>query len=550
MDLDRKAFLASFLVECQEGLDLIEQSLLDLESSSTPADSLQDVFRLAHTIKGNAFALGLKTLTAFAHLVEDLLDVLRERSVPPGKEVVSLLLNAVDELRVMVPAAVAGVEEISAQQQLLGQRITEQVQRWGQRTVTAIPVMPAPAPFSAPRNETLSNIHGQTLRTGVARLDRMLNRTLEIVIAQGRLRRMLEELKVSKALDALEVHREIEHLFMGLQEDMMRVRMVPIGPMFRQLGRSVRDMAGGVGKTARLEASGMDVEVDTTIFEHLKDPLLHMIRNAVDHGIETPEERRRQGKPSCGVIKLSAAHSSGNVIVTVEDDGAGIDKAKITEKARRMDLLPHSNPLSDQEVYGFIFSAGFSTAEAVTGLSGRGVGLDVVRRNIEKLRGTVDISSQERKGTAITIRLPLTLAIIEGFSVRAGDDIFVIPLDHVVECAEITAKERTEQTSGIFNLRGNPVPYVRLREAFATGGEMPERENIVIVKVGEFRAGLAVDQLLGSMQAVVKPLGKLFHGISAFAGSTILGDGRVGLIIDVRGLLEEMTQSNLQPQLG
>jgi two-component system chemotaxis sensor kinase CheA len=550
MDFDREAFLASFLVETQESLDLMEQSLLDLESSPSPTDLLQDVFRLAHTIKGNAFSLGLRALTGFAHLLEDLLDVLRERNIPPGKELVSLLLNAVDELRVMVPAAVADADEISAEQEVLGQKIAEQVQKWAQRSVAASPEIQAFVATPAARSETLSNVPAQTLRADVARLDRMLNLTLEIVIAQGRLRRMLEELKVPQTGEVLEVHHETERLFMSLQEEMMRVRMVPIGPMFRHLGRSVRDMAAGVGKTARLEASGMDVEVDTTVFEHLKDPLMHMIRNAVDHGIEKPEVRRSQGKPSCGVIKLSAAHSSGSVIVTVEDDGAGIDRKKITEKAKRMDILQQRpESLSDQEVYRLIFNAGFSTAETVTGLSGRGVGLDVVRRNIEKLRGTADISSQEGQGTAITIRLPLTLAIIEGFSVRAGDDIFVIPLDHVTECAEIAAEERTDQASGIFNLRGSAVPYVRLREAFGTGGEAPGRENIVIVKVGEFRAGIAVDQLLGSMQAVVKPLGKVFHGISAFAGSTILGDGRVGLIIDVRGLLGGMTQVNLQPQL-
>jgi two-component system chemotaxis sensor kinase CheA len=548
MDFDREAFLSSFLVESREGLDLMERSLLDLESSTSPTDLLQAVFRLTHTIKGNAFALGLRTLTGFAHILEDLLDVLRERNVPPGQEVVSLLLQAVDELRIMVPAAVAGVEEVSAQQERLKEKIAEQVQKWAQRPVTASPVMPEAAP--APKSEQLANAPVQTLRADVGRLDRMLNFTLEIVIAQGRLRRMLEELNVPQTTEALEVHGEVERLFTSLQQEIMRVRMVPIGPIFRQLGRSVRDMAGGSGKTARLEASGLDVEVDTTVFEQLKDPLLHMIRNAVDHGIEKPEVRRRQGKPSCGVIKVSAAHSSGSVIVTVEDDGAGIDKKKVAEKARRMGLLRFSDRPSDQEINRLIFNAGFSTAETVTDLSGRGVGLDVVRRNIEKLRGTVDISSQEGKGTVITVRLPLTLAIIEGFSVRAGDDIFLIPLDHVTECAEITAQERSGQVSGILNLRGSAVPYVRLREAFGTGGKVPERENVVIVKVGEFRAGIAVDQLLGSMQAVVKPLGKMFHGVSAFAGSTILGDGRVGLIIDVRGLLGEMTQANLQPQLG
>jgi two-component system chemotaxis sensor kinase CheA len=550
MDFDREAVLASFLVETQESLDLMEQSLLEIESSATGMDLLHDIFRSAHTIKGNAFALELRTLAGFAHVVEDLLHVLREHKVLPDQGLVSLLLSAVDEVRLMVPAAVAGVEELTPEQRIIKERIAQQVQRRSQDSTAAGLTNSESIALPQVKSETSANGPARTLRADVARLDRMLNLILETVISQGRLRRTLEELRVPQAAEILEIYQETERLFIDLQDEMMRVRMVPMSAMFRHLVRSVRDMAGDLGKIARLETSGMDVEVDTTVLEHLKDPLVHMIRNAVDHGIERPEVRHSQGKPACGVIKLSAVHSSGSVIVTVQDDGAGIDRRKILEKAKRMDLLPGVERISEQEIYRLVFRAGFSTAEAVTGLSGRGVGLDVVRRNIDRLRGTVDISSKEGKGTTLTIRLPLTLAIIDGFAVKAGDDTFLIPLDYVTECAEISPVERNCETSGILNLRGSAVPYVRLRQAFGSGYKAAERENVVIVKVGDFRAGIAVDQLLGGMQAVVKPLGKMFQSVSAFAGSTILGDGRVGLIIDVPGLLGEMMQANLQPQLS
>lgn len=548
MKFDREAVLASFLIEAKEGLDTMEQSLLELESSASGAEVMHDIFRVAHTIKGNASALGLRGLAGFAHLMEDLLDALRKENTSPGKEVTSLLLQAVDELRTMVPTAASGAEGLTPEQQRLAERIAKQVKEGTQAdSLASAESLAAPAE----RSESAYSIASRTLRADVARLDRMLNLSLEAVIAQGRLRRMLEELKSPQTAQILEVHRETERLFMDLQEEIMHVRMVPIGPLFRQLARSVRDVAGSVGKIARLEASGMDVEVDTTVLEHLKDPLLHMIRNAVDHGIESPDIRRKLGKPPCGVVRLSAAHSSGSVIVTVSDDGAGLDRNKILEKAKTMGLLPRTERLIDQEVYRLIFKAGFSTADAVTGLSGRGVGLDVVRRNIEKLRGTVDISSEEGKGATIHIRLPLTLAIIDGFSVRAGDDIFVIPLDYVTECAEMALEDRTGGASGIFNLRGSALPYVRLREAFGTGSSAAGRENVVVVvQLGEFRAGIAVDELLGSMQAVIKPLGRIFRRATAFSGSTILGDGRVGLIIDVPGFLNEIKHTNLQPQLG
>lgn len=545
-DFDRKAVLASFLSESEEGLDSMEQALLQMESNPSDLELLHTIFRVAHSLKGNATALDLTELAGFAHVIEDLLDIFRERQLLPEAEIITLLLKAVDELRVMVANAQSGTVELSTQQQALRKEIAREVGKRSKRSVVS-DVARHESPSGA-RPDTLPVSNPRTLRADVEKLDRMLNLTGEIVIAQGRLRQMIEKLEGEQGRSILEMHREAERLYMELQREVMGIRMVPVGPLFRQFVRSVRDLARSHGKIARLEIIGGDVEVDTTVLEQLKDPLLHLIRNAVDHGFEKPEVRESQGKNSCGLIKLSAAHHGGNIVVTLEDDGAGFDKARILEKARRIGLVSGKEEVSDQEIYSLVFAAGFSTAESVTDLSGRGVGLDVVRRNIDNLRGTVDIASTSGKGSKITIRLPLTLAIIEGFSVRVGDEVFIVPLEHVTECTELPSSDRNAESSGIVILRGDPLPYVRLRRAFRLSGESPKKENVVVVKVNEFHAGIAVDELLGGMQTVVKPLGKAFRSVPGIAGSTVLGDGRVGLIIDVPNLLRGVMQPASQTQ--
>ncbi|HZW78914.1 MAG TPA: chemotaxis protein CheA [Candidatus Deferrimicrobiaceae bacterium] len=545
-DFDREAVLASFLAESEEGLDTMERVLVQMESSPPDPEHVHSIFRVAHSIKGNATALELSELAGFAHVVEDLLDLFREQQSQPSGELISLLLKAVDELRTMVSTASAGNHELSPRQQDLRREIAREVEKRSKRVVRANGA--AGESGSAVKSDTLPNAGPRTLRADVEKLDHMLNLTGEIVIAQGRLRRLIEKLGTEQGRAILEMHREAERLYMDLQSEVMSIRMVPVGPLFRQLVRSVRDLARSHGKMARLEVLGGDVEVDTTVLEQLKDPLLHLVRNAVDHGLEKPDVRERQGKNPCGVIRLSAAHSGGNVLVTLQDDGAGFDRARILEKAKRVGLVSAKDEIRDQDIYDLVFHAGFSTAESVTDLSGRGVGLDVVRRNIDSLRGTVEISSTSGKGSVITIRLPLTLAIIEGFSVRVGAETFVVPLEHVTECTELPAEQRSSEASGILSLRGTALPYVRLRHAFSLPGDTPKRENIVVVKINESYAGIAVDELLGGMQTVVKPLGRALRAVPGIAGSTVLGDGRVGLIIDVPSLLRGVMQSSVQAQ--
>ena len=545
-DFDREAVLASFLVESEEGLDLMEHTLVQMESNPSDPELLHSIFRVAHTLKGNATSLELRDLAGFAHVVEDLLDVLREQQSLPGADLISLLLKAVDELRAMVAASAAGPRELTGAQQKLRKEIAREVEKRAKRTVTAAEAHGESS--SAVKLDALPGTGRRTLRADVEKLDHMLNLTGEIVIAQGRLRRMIEKLDVEQGRAILEMHREAERLYMDLQGEVMSIRMVPVGPLFRQFVRPVRDLAKSHGKLARLEVVGGDVEIDTTVLEQLKDPLLHLLRNAVDHGFEKPAVRESRGKNPCGLLRLTAAHSGGNIIVKLEDDGAGFDRTRILEKAKRLGLTSSKDEARDEDLYGLVFRAGFSTAESVTDLSGRGVGLDVVRRNIDNLRGTVEVSSVAGTGSTITIRLPLTLAIIDGFSVRVGSETFIVPLEHVTECTELPERQRSLEASGILNLRGTALPYVRLRRAFSLPGEAPKRENIVVVKVNEFHAGIAVDELLGGMQTVVKPLGRAFRGVPGISGSTVLGDGRVGLIIDVPGLLRGVMQSTLQAQ--
>ena len=271
-----------------------------------------------------------------------------------------------------------------------------------------------------------------------------------------------------------------------------------------------------------------------------------MIRNAVDHGIEAPRVRHSLGKPPCGSLTLTAIHRAGNILIQLADDGAGFNRQRILAKARALGLLPEGEKISDQELFNLVFKAGFTTADSITDLSGRGVGMDVVRRNIELLRGNIEIQSTEGQGTSITIRLPLTLAIIDGFSVTANSETYVIPLEMISECLEVPADQITSEAVGVLSLRGEPLPYVRLREVFGKPARPPERENVVVVHRDGGYAGIAVETLLGECQAIIKPLNRILRDVPGVSGSTILDNGRVALILDVSTLLREVTAEQAQ----
>ena len=529
-DLERDAIVQTFLAEAEEGLAVMEEVLIALEVRGDDSELLNTVFRLAHTLKGNAASLGFDGLVRFCHTLEDLLDRVRERSVAVTSDLVALLLRAVDALRELVPAAAAGAEGLTGgQERLLGQLAHHVAPR---ASVTATAAAAPEIPAEAAPAERGTGPRG--LRVDVRKLDRMLDLTGEVAIARNRLRRMLEE--VGGDPELLEAQGEVDRLCQDLQERVMQARLVPLRATLRQHVRTVRDLAASQGKQARLVIEGEDVEVDTSVIEQVRDPLTHMVRNAVDHGIELPEERRQRGKDPCGTIALRARHESGTILLEISDDGAGLDRERILERARRHGL--DTTRLDAGEVQRLVFEPGFSTAEAVTEVSGRGVGLDVVRRNIHALRGSVAIRSGAGQGTTIAVRLPLTLAIIEGFAVAVGDETYVIPLEAVAECLALPAEIAEDGDGrGVISLRGAALSCVRLRRLFGLAGQA-RREHVVVVRRDDgAQAGLVVDALHGESQTVIKPMGRLFRGLPGVAGSAILGSGRVALILDIPALL-------------
>jgi len=538
--IDRDALLQVFLAESEENLTAMEAAILAVERRHDDSQAVQKLFRLAHTLKGNASTLGFAELVSFTHALEDLLDRLRSRELVASDDVATLLLECVDALRELLAAARTGATA-PPQHEALAQRLRSLLED-AANAVPAPAAIPAPDRLHARAADAAAagrSRRARTLRVDVATLDRILDLTGEIAVARGRMSQVLDAGGADAAEVARELHREADRLHGDLQQLVMRVRLVPVGPIFSRHARTVRDAAAAQGKQVRFAIHGEDVEVDTKVIDYVQDPLTHLLRNAVAHGIEDAAAREALGKDPCGNVSLNAFRESGAIVIELTDDGAGLDRDQILAAARRRGLVGgEAESLSDSEVQRLIFEPGFSTSRSVTDLSGRGVGLDVVRRNVEALRGSVSVASRPGRGTTFTIRLPLSLAIIQGFGVETGGETFVVPLEAVVECLEQSAADGARAT-GVINLRGKAVPYIRLRHRLGVGGAVPSREQVLVVHHRERRIGLVADRLLGQGQTVVKPLGPLFRRLPGLAGSTILGDGHVGLLLDVAALVEE-----------
>jgi len=396
----------------------------------------------------------------------------------------------------------------------------------------------AATPVEAAANEG-RKAGGDTVRVPAERLDEMMDRVGELVIAQSR----LKQLAASSSDIALRaVAEEIERLAAEMRDTMMVVRMVPIAQLFGRFRRLIHDLARDTGKTIELSTEGETTELDKTVIERLADPLIHLIRNSADHGLETPEQRRAAGKPEAGHIVLAARQSGAEVVITITDDGRGVDRARVRAKAEENGLIQPGQVLSDSELLQLIFAPGFSTAAAITNLSGRGVGMDVVKKTIEGLRGSIEITSTPGAGSVVSLRIPLTLAIIDGLLVRVGTGRYVIPLASVEECVELSVEQDVRSTGrSLITLRDQLVPFIRLRQMFATGLEPDPHQKIVVVSTGQAqgqdRVGLVVDQILGDHQTVIKALSPFHADVGAFSGATILGDGGVALILDIAHLV-------------
>jgi two-component system chemotaxis sensor kinase CheA len=407
-------------------------------------------------------------------------------------------------------------------------------------------VIDQPVIEQAQKKQQQAREQAQSIRVDSDKLGQLINLVGELVTSSAAMKIIVDEHHIDAATEVVD---GVEHLVEEIRDSALQLRMVQIGETFSRFRRVTRDVSKEQGKKIELVISGGESELDKTVVEKISDPLTHLVRNALDHGIELPDLRIASGKPAQGKVELNAYHDSGHIVIEVVDDGGGLDPDKIRAKAERLGLVEPDQVLSRAETFRLIFEAGLSTKAEASNLSGRGVGMDVVRRNIEALRGSIDIDSELGVGTRITINLPLTLAIIDGFMVGAGEERYVIPLSMVEECIEMDSEEWSEDKHRNFiNLRDEVMPFLRLRSFFTdTDEHTTTRESLVVVKFGRYKAGFVVDRLFGEQQTVIKPLGAIFQHLKGVSGATILGTGEIALILDVQSLVQIASSQNKKP---
>ncbi|CAG9167009.1 chemotaxis protein CheA [Cupriavidus pampae] len=645
MNMDQA--LQAFIVESRELLEDMESALLRVTHETDPADSINEIFRAAHTIKGSAGLFGLDFIVNFAHVAESVLDRVREGALPIDEAVVSLLLACGDHIAQLVSEAAEGRTEATAELDAAAQPLLAQLhgyldapeivaealpsdgidtgtEQWrialrfgadvlrngmdplsfvrylgklgtivsidtltdavpplaeldaescylafeiqlisdagraaiegafefvmddcdvtieampeaeGEAEGEAIPqvavtpVLADPANAERPTRDNRAS-ERQSVRVDADKLDRLVDLVGELITASA------TAMQAGRALHSSalhEAHSTLAGLVQEVRDNALQLRMVKIGATFSRFQRVVHDVSREIGKDIVLEISGEDTELDKTVVEKIGDPLTHLVRNSMDHGIEPADVRAARGKSARGTVRLNAYHDSGSIVIEVGDDGGGLSREKILAKAIDRGLVEAGKMLSDQDIYALIFEPGFSTAEQITNLSGRGVGMDVVKRNITALRGTVSIDSEAGVGTTVSVRLPLTLAIINGFQVSVGSSVFVLPLEAIEECVEF----REDTGHDFMELRGQVLPFVRLRTLFDIPAPASARQSVVVVRHAGQGFGIIVDRLLGEAQTVIKPLARMFAHLQGISGSSILGSGDVALILDVPAL--------------
>ena len=446
------------------------------------------------------------------------------RELPEDSERLGEILVHCGSVTLQELAAALALQESAAAPRQLGAILVEQ------QSVQPLVVDAALAKQEQVREQKAQE--SRSIRIDADKLDQLINLIGELTIAGASANLVARRAQSAELQESTSV---LSSLVEQVRDSALQLRMVKIGATFNRFQRVVHDVAKEIGKDIGLVVNGADTELDKTVVERIADPLTHLVRNAIDHGIEPAEVRVAGGKAARGTVTLNAYHDSGCIVIEVSDDGGGLKRERILEKAIERGLVDANAGLSDSEIYNLVFEPGFSTAEQVTSLSGRGVGMDVVKRNITALRGTVDIDSTAGEGTVVRVRLPLTLAIIDGFLVSLGQSMFIIPLDMIEECVEFAAEPGQDYA----NLRGEVLPFVRLRDVFRSGGTPPRRESIVVVNYAGQKAGLLVDTLLGEFQTVIKPMNRIFSHIKCISGSSILGSGEVALILDVPALLQQ-----------
>jgi two-component system, chemotaxis family, sensor kinase CheA len=565
---DTDDLVKEFLVESSENLDRLDQDFVALEKDTGATDRLASIFRTIHTIKGTCGFLGFSKLESVTHVGESLLSKLRDGELKVNSEIISGLLKLVDSVREILASIETSGAEGNGDYTSLIANLNKLKDEGGGSPATETsaaqtpPASPTPDPVIAaaatapaesgeksaekPGEHATPSAAGSGIRVDVGLLDKLMNLVGELVLARNQI------LQFSAATENATLAGSTQRLNLittELQEGVMKTRMQPIGNVWSKFPRIVRDVAQMCGKKVRVEMEGKETELDKTIIEAIKDPLTHIIRNSVDHGIETPEKRREAGKPEEGRLFLRAFHEGGQVNIEIVDDGAGVNIDRVKKKAVERGLITADQAvrMSDREATNLIFLPGFSTAEKVTNVSGRGVGMDVVKTNIERIGGTVDVQSKPGEGTSLRIRIPLTLAIIPALVITSGGDRFAIPqvsLLELVRLGDEQARKGIEniRETPVYRLRGNLLPLVYLNKELRIESANKGADasvNIVVLQADERQFGLVVDEINDTEEIVVKPLGKLFKGLTTFAGATIMGDGRVALILDVMGLAQK-----------
>jgi two-component system, chemotaxis family, sensor kinase CheA len=543
------AVLKEFLAESGENLDLFERDLVDLETRPDSEATLAAAFRAIHSIKGATGFLELSRLGDLAHAGESLLSALRERRVDLSQTITNVLLELVDGVRQMLAEIERTGTDTAVDRSGLIERL-ESLQNPQPETIAASalpgPGLVRPAPFTPSATPMLDSLAQPTrsVRVNVSQLDTLMNLVGELVLTRNE---MLQHSELLQSPVFVNSAQRLNTITTQLQDGIMQTRMQPVDNVWSTFPRIVRDIALACGKQVRLELIGKETELDKTLLEAIKDPLTHIVRNCVDHGIETPARRLAAGKPAEGCVSLRAFHEASQVHIEVRDDGAGIDLGAIKQKAieRGLITIEQAETLSDAETVRLIFLPGFSTARSITTVSGRGVGMDVVKTNIERIGGRVTVHSEHGEGTVLKMRIPLTLAIMPGLVVTAGGDRFAIPQVGVLELLQLVEGDSDVQMMGdapVLRLRGDVLPLVALDATLGMGGRPVGAAGwlgsgcVVVLQAEDRKFGLVVDDVLDTQEIVVKPLDHRIKGMSTFAGATIMGDGCVALILDVTGL--------------
>lgn len=559
MNIDLSEFHAAFFEEASENLASLEEGLLQLESRPDDEELIHGIFRAAHSIKGTGGAMGFSDLALFTHHVETVLDYMRQGKLAPSAERVQLMLKATDAIAALISAARDGSEP-DATMNLLVEALKKETSLpdlSAEHTAQSASATDAegeipglvlfddeqtkpPAAIGNETNRSRAAAQTESIRVSVAKVEELINLVGELVIANS----MVQQAYASNAADPQTLQEAIAGMDLTtrqLQEKVMAVRLMPMSTVFRRFPRIVHDLAKSLGKEVRLVMEGEETELDKQVLEEVGDPLTHLIRNAVDHGLERPAARVAAGKSAEGQVTLQAYHEGGNVVVAVGDDGAGINLERVRQKAIERALISADALLTEEEICQLVLLPGFSTADKITDVSGRGVGMDVVKRNVEALNGSISIENRPGQGCTFRIRLPLTMAILDGLAMKLGNDVYVLPLVSVVESLRPEPKHivHVAERGELVMVRGEPLPLIYTHRIFRVEGDEVDPCNglVVIVENQGRRYGLVVDELIGQLQVVMKSLEANYERVEGVAGATILGDGRIAMIVDVAGLV-------------